>query len=450
MSGAPTTTETAAPDYGAYRTRLAYFLGVFNGVLFAMGGAFVDPSTVLPAFVSRLTDSAAVVGLIPAIGLGGWYLPQLAAASYVHSWPRKQRLYRVGTVLRASGWFAVIGAVLVLGGRHPGLALGCFMIGYSLSAFSGGLSGIAFLEIVAKTVPPNRLGSFFGHRQFWGGLGGAACGLLVRQILASQRLAFPTNYALLFAIAVGCFVPAWIAFCSVREPAGPVEEARPFLETLRRAPACIHEDATFRRLLWGRMLLGAAGIAFPFYIVYCRRWLQVPEAAVGTYLSAQMIGSMVVVPLWARLNDRSGPRRLLMAVAGLSLTVPLIALLTSFLPPGQGVSHWAFAAVFFALGATGGGSFIGFTNYLFAIAPEERRATYMGTLNTCFAFTAFLPMLGGVLVEYASFQALFGLATGFSVVGAAAVWGLPRLVGEEGGGGPATAGNGDSRMEIRE
>jgi MFS family permease len=440
MSGTLTTTETAAPDYRAYRTRVAYFLGVFNGVLFAMGSAFVDPSTVLPAFVSRLTDSEAAIGLVSAIAMGGWYLPQLAAASYVHSWPRKRRLYRLATLLRAVGWVGVIATVLLLGGRHLGLVLGCFLIGYSVCTFSDGLSGVAFLEIVAKTVAPNRLGSFFGHRQFWGGLGGAACGLLVRQILASQRLAFPTNYAVLFAIAAACFIPAWVAFCLVNEPAGPVEEARPFLETLRRAPACIHQDATFRRLLSGRMLLGAAGIAFPFYIVYCRRWLQVPEAAVGTYLTAQMIGSMVAVPVWARLNDRSGPRRLLISAAGLSLTVPLIALLTSLLPLGPGVSHRAFAAVFCGLGATGGGSFIGFTNYLFAIAPEERRTTYMGTLNTCFAFTAFLPMLGGLLLEYASFQVLFAVATAFSVAGAVAVWGLPRPVGGEGGQGPGAGG----------
>lgn len=444
MSRTITTTE-AAVDYSAHRTRVAYFLGVFNGVLFAMGSAFADPSTVLPAFVSRLTDSEAAVGLIPAIGMGGWYLPQLVAASWVQAWPRKRRLYRLATVLRASGWFGVIATVLLLGSRHPGLVLVCFLVGYSLSSFSGGLSGVAFLEVVAKTVAPNRLGSFFGHRQFWGGLGGAACGLLVRQILASQRLPFPTNYAVLFAIAAGCFIPAWIAFCCVKEPAGPVEEARPFFESLRRAPACIHEDATFRRLLWGRMLLGAAGIALPFYIVYCRRWLQVPEATVGTYLSAQMVGSMLAVPIWARLNDRSGPHRLLSMVAGLSLLVPFIALLTSLLPLGAMGSQAAFGAVFFGLGATTGGSFIGFTNYLFAIAPEERRTVYTGTLNSCFALTAFLPMLGALVLEYASFRILFAMATALSVAGALAVWGLRPC-----GHGDSSRNGRASATEIRE
>ena len=85
----------------------------------------------------------------------------------------------------------------------------------------------------------------------------------------------------------------------------------------------------------------------------------------------------------------------------------------------------AFGLVFFGLGATGGGSFIGFTNYLFAIAPEERRTLYIGLLNTLFAVTMFLPIVGGLLVKYASFQLLFAVATAFSLAGTYAVFRLP-------------------------
>lgn len=413
-------------DYRPYQTRRAYFLGVFNGVFFALGAAFADPSTVLPSFVSRLTDSQVAVGLISAIGQGGWYLPQLIAASYVHSRPHKRPVYILAALLRCSGWVVLIPFVFAFGGQHASLTLVMFFLGYSLYAFGGGFGGVAFLDIVAKTVPPNRLGSFFGHRQFWGSLGGVAVGELVHLILANERLSFPNNYGLLFCLALSLFIPGWGAYCLVREPPGPVSEARPFLSFLRSAGLFLREQAEFRRLLVGRLLLGCATIALPFYIGYCKQVLHAPEAAVGRYLSAQMLGGVVAIPLWAYLNDRRSPRTLILAVSSLSVLAPGAALLLSLLPLSDTATQLAFALVFFGLGATGGGSFIGFTNYLFAIAPEERRTVYVGILNTFFALTMFLPIIGGFLVRFTSFQLLFAVATAFSLWGACVVFRLPE------------------------
>jgi len=416
--------ETRA-DPRNYQTGRAYFLGVFNGVVFAIGAAFADPATVLPNFVSHLTDSELAVGLISAIGTGGWYLPQLIAASYVQSRPRKRPVYIFASVLRCSGWLVVIPFVFAFGGRDAAITLAAFFFGYSLYAFGGGFGGVAFLDIVAKTVPPNRLGSFFGHRQFWGSLGGVAVGLLVCAILADNRLSFPYNYGLLFCLALSLFIPGWGAYCLVREPPGPVSEARPLLSFLWGARVFIRDHAEFRLLLLGRLLLGSATIALPFYIGYCKEALHAPEAAVGRYLSAQMIGGVVAVPLWAYLNDRRSPRTLILAVSSLSILAPGAAVALSLLPLPQAMIRVAFGLVFFGLGATGGGSFIGFTNYLFAIAPEERRTLYIGLLNTLFAVTMFLPIVGGLLVKYASFQLLFAVATAFSLAGTYAVFRLP-------------------------
>jgi hypothetical protein len=416
---------TDQTDNRAYMTRRAYRLGVFNGVMFAIGWAFAESSTVLPMFVSELTRSKVAVGLVSTIGLSGWSLPQLFAAGWIQHQPYKRPNYILTTTMRGLGWAATIPIVYFLGARNPMLALIGFLLGYSLFSFGGGLGGPAFLDIVAKTVAPNRLGSFFANREFYGALGGIGCGLVVRKVLASPALPFPTNYALLFLIALCLFVPGWAAFAMVKEPPGPVREAQPLWTFLSRAPDCLRLHRDFRRLVVGRMLLGATTIAAPFYIVYCNEVLRLPRSTVGTFLSLSMAGAVLANPLWGWLNDRRSPHALLRVVTVLSTGAPALALLVSLLPLPLQISRVGLGLVFFSLGTTGAGSFIGFTNYVLAIASEARRPLYVGVMNTLFAVTLLLPMAGGVVVKYASYQVLFVIATVFSLAGTRAVFRLP-------------------------
>jgi MFS family permease len=83
--------------------------------------------------------------------------------------------------------------------------------------------------------------------------------------------------------------------------------------------------------------------------------------------------------------------------------------------------------VFFPLAAIGSGTFIGYTSYLFRIAPEEHRTRYVGIHNTLFAFTTFLPLLGGVIIEAGSFRALFAVSMAFAAATVAATVRLPLL-----------------------
>jgi MFS family permease len=404
-----------------------YRLGIANGIFFALGAAFVDPTTVLPSLVSRLTTSEVLIGGVSTIGMTGWFLPQLLAANYLQARPYKKPLYIFAAVFRFLGLFAVIPVLYFLAPHQPTIALLAFFTAYTCYALAGGTSGPALLDIVAKTIPPIKHGAFFGHRQFWGGLGAIGCGLLVRGILGSDRLDFPNDYVLLFACGLVFLTPGWIAFASVREPPGRVtDDPKPLLPFLFSAPAAVREHREFRLLLTSRLLNGAVGIALPFYVIYARRVLDIPESTIGTYVSLQMAGSVALVPLWAFLNDRRGPRALLIAVAALYLGAVSLAFVTSLLPQFLGFGRLALMGVFFSLAAIAAGGFMGYTNYLFAIAPEEQRTLYIGLQNTLFAVTSLLPLLGGVIVAATSFSVLFGLAAAFGLAGVAAATRLPR------------------------
>ena len=74
--------------YPHYRRNFIALVVDFAG--FGLGFAFYGPSTVLPAFVSVLTSSAPLVGLISTLLMGSWLLPQLIAANYLAAKERQK------------------------------------------------------------------------------------------------------------------------------------------------------------------------------------------------------------------------------------------------------------------------------------------------------------------------------------------------------------------------
>src|SRR4030065_2648080 len=60
-----------------------FLFNVIEGGAFGFALGFASFTTIIPLFVSSLTDSAILIGLIPAIHVLGWQLPQLFTARSV-------------------------------------------------------------------------------------------------------------------------------------------------------------------------------------------------------------------------------------------------------------------------------------------------------------------------------------------------------------------------------
>ena len=71
-------------------------------VFFVVAFTFISPTSVLPAFVGELTDSAPVVGLVSTAFSFSVMLPQLAVARLVSDKPRKKPYMLAGLAGRVS------------------------------------------------------------------------------------------------------------------------------------------------------------------------------------------------------------------------------------------------------------------------------------------------------------------------------------------------------------
>lgn len=395
----------------AQRTDTNYRLGVLNGWLVSLGDGFLNASVVLAAFASRLGAPNAVIGLLPAIQAGGWMLPQILVAARLRQHPYKLPLYRAAATIRTLSylWMVASSALLV---STPGWLLASFIFGMVVNALASGVSGLPFLEVVAKVVPSERRAAFFGTRNLVGGVLAFLAGLGVREVLASP-LPFPYNYTLIFALATLTYTLGYALFGKVSEPPDEPQPASTLHTELRAVPALLRDDAAFRAFLGVRLLLAFASLGEPFYAVFALRVLGMPSSMLGVFVMVLAGAAPLSNLVWTRVAQRRGSRRIIRASSACALLAPLLALgLPGRLP-------LAYLLVFACSSVAAQGFNLGHTNHLLNLAPAAARGRYIGTLNTLVGAALFAPVVGGLLADTLGYRAVFALS---AVLYAAAWW----------------------------
>ncbi len=399
-----------------------FWLGVTNGIIFNASSAFLNANTILPLFVSRLTDSHFLVGTAAALHEVGWFVPQLFVAAATAHRPRQKPFYVGAAFFRLAVFTALLASFFFSSYRQPEQVLLFFFLFYGLYSIGGGFAGVAFMEIVSKTVPPERRGSFWGLRMSVGGLLAAAFGRLVAEILNQNP--FPRNFELLFMFAFFFIFAGLFSFAWVKEPELPNRLPKvPYLQRLQEAFLLLKTDPHFFRLYVTRLLIGAYTVAAPFYVLYARQKLDFPVAAAGLFVSAEVLGLAASNLWWSAFSNRGRDGLVLVGSAAFALFAPLWALLSGFL----GFSPFLYAFIFFALGATNAGLAVGYLNHLLKIAPESSRTLYIGLLHTLLFPILFFPGLGGMILENLSYFALFLAALALALAGGGLAWQIFKL-----------------------
>src|SRR5512137_3002851 len=164
-----------------------------NGALFTFTESLMSIDTVLPWFVEQLGGSNFLIGLVGPMRDAGWFLPQLFTSHHLQREPLKMPLYRRAATVRVVVWFIWTTATFVLAANYPALLL-VFFVAYAINSLASGFAGLPFMDIVAKTIPTDRRGSFFGGRLFAGGVLGLAASVIVGVVLSAQNpQPFPNN-----------------------------------------------------------------------------------------------------------------------------------------------------------------------------------------------------------------------------------------------------------------
>jgi hypothetical protein len=406
-----------------------FLLGVLNGLFFTLAETLIDPTLVLVAFVSRLTESPVLIGLVAPLRDGAWYLPQLLVSGYAQSQPYKLGLYRRTAVVRLAAWAGLALAAFAL--TDPGLLLIAFFLTFGVYAVASGAGGLAFMEVVGKAIPAHRRTVFFAWRLFTGGMAALGAAAVVRWLLAEGGpLSFPRNFGLLFVLGWAAAAAGLWAFQAITEE--PDRALRPRASgwaQLQRAWKTIGRDPAYGRFMLMRGGLGLAGASVPFFALYAQTAFGAELSMVGTYLAVYAAASLLANIVYGRLAARLGNRGILLAATGagllMTLTVAALPVLAAFCPVPAALAAWWLTPAFALAGLRESGLGVAGQPLLLEIAPAEERSLYLGFTNTVLGVLLLSTGLSGVVVAALGFPVLLGLTIAAHAV---ALVTLARLV----------------------
>ncbi len=412
-------------------TRWNFVVIALDAAFFFAGISFIDPVAVLPVLVGKLEGSNLVVGLLGALQRAGWIVPQIIGASFVLHRPRKKPFVVLPCLVARLPFvpLAIIFSVVQPGSQLQGLLF--LLIGvYALFFFSDGLVGVPWHDIIARTIPPNLRGRFFGSINIGAGLLAFASGAVVRRVLSDPSLPFPHNYGLLFTFLCICMALSTFFLALIKEPSGTALDQRQSLTSIVRAiPATLRRHRLLRRVIIAQNIMGIVALALPFYAVYAHSRLHLPDSFGGFFIWAGIAGTMGASLVWAYLNDRRGPLTVLRGVVVAGLAVPLAAIVFPPLARGLGavsaLGH-IYSLTFLLNGIAMAGGWMGVTNYVLEIAPDDIRPLFLGLSSTLAAPVVLMPLIGGWLLTLVSYETLFAIAVAGAVIGILYVYSLER------------------------
>jgi len=398
--------------------RFNFMIGMFDGGFFGLGVGFASFAAIIPLFVSHLTDSALLIGLVPAIHNVGWQLPQLLTAGWVSRSKRYKPLTLWMTIHERVPYLglAMVALWLPFTTKQNGLIMTFLMLIWQ--GLGAGLAANPWTSMVSKVMPQELHGTFFGTQSAayngMAGLSAIAAGLIL------DRLATPYNYSLCFALTFVAMCFSFIALSATREPESqPHENSQP-QAYLHKSLEILKRDTNFIAFLVVRILSQFAGMGFAFYIIFAVRQFGMSDAAAGIMVAILLIGQVVLSPFMGRWGDRWSHRGVMsLGALGAALSALIAAYATS--------ANWFY--IIFILEAVGTVAIwtIPVALSVSFAKNEDERPLYIGLSNTlCAPATILAPVIGGWLADAASFSATFILSAICGLLMTAALWFLMK------------------------
>lgn len=401
----------------AVHVRHNFIVNVFDGGFFGFALGVASFVTVIPLFVSQLTDSTVLIGLVASLHSIGWQLPQLLTARKVAGLRRYKRMVLLMTLHERWPFFPLALLALALPSLSRDFALLLAFILITWQSFGGGFTATAWQSMIAKLIPPDRRGIFYGTQSGVSNLMSSGGAVLAGAILGSVDS--PTDFALCFFIAGIAMVISGSFLASTRETEHVLAQA-PSVDSMPPAPVkmryklidILRRDGNFRWFLLSRSLVQYSSVAVSFFTIFAVRRFDMDAPTAGLLTGVLLVGQTIASPIIGWLGDRFSYRSMFIVAA--------------FVAAGSAAAAWFAPSItwmypaFAMAGITAGAMWI-MTNAIVAdFGTLEERPYYIGLTNTLIApVTLLAPLISGWLADAIGFEATFGAAALAGLVSAA-------------------------------
>ena len=387
-------------------------VNIGDGGFFGLGLGFSSFVTILPLFVSTMTNNALLIGLIPAIHSVGWQLPQLFTAYSTSRQNRYLAMVNRFTVherlpflfLAVVAWFSPkIGAQTTL------ILTFLLLIWQGLG---GGFTATAWQTMIGKIFPADIRGTFYGAQSAAANLLASIAAVIAGLIL--ERVFMPMDFTICFMVTSVAMMISWFFLALTRESPSSenvFEESKS--EFRAKIGIILRSDSNFRWYLVARILAYFGTIAFAFYAVYAVQEHHVSEWKIGLMTGGYLATQILANPIMGWIGDQSS-HRFTMVFGMISAS---ISALIALLAPSE---NWFFLVFILA----GIGNVALWTTGLAMIlqfGSDQQRPLYIGLSNTLVApATILAPLLAGLIANITGYSTAF-LVSALGGIAAAAI-----------------------------
>jgi MFS family permease len=404
--------ESAQESYESYRKRnfsWNFFANAGDLTAVNLARSFVFATTVLPLYTSYLTDSAVLIGLIPAILEVGFLLPQVFMAQKAEKLDiMKPFVVKVSIFERVP--YLVISLFILFYPAAPNwAAYGILILGIATASGSGGLATPAWKTMLRKVIHPKRKAMVFAIGMGLGGFLGIGGAYLTRRILATVE--YPISYGYCFGLAFIGQAVSWLFLTLNREHSKDMATVHQSTgDYFKALPGILRASPNFTRYLIGQTFLIFGVMVASFYIVFARFKLGVDDEYAATLTMAALISQSAGSPLLGWISDKIGHKFMSEACA----VFGILSLLLIMVAPTPG---WLIV-VFILMNLSVAGQKLSRMSITMEFSPVERLPTYTALSGTLMGIPTFLaPIICGWIIEGAGYMTAFIVALVFSVIG---------------------------------
>jgi len=376
-----------------------YIVNLLDGGFFGFAMGFTSFSTILPLFVSTLTNSATLIGLIPAIHNAGWQLPQLLTAKRISRMVRYKPFVMLATIHERVPFLGIAAVAYFASALGSDTALFLTFLLLIWQGLGGGITANAWQNMINKVIPPDFLATFFGFQSAAANLLASGSAILAGVIL--EKLPSPLDFTLCFIIASFFMAFSWFFLNATRESDKRIElTGFSNLSILNSVKKILAENPPFLWYLVSRMITQLGNMALSFYIVYAVRELGMDEITAGIMTGILLISQVGSGIMLGWIADKWGRRLVLIFGAALTTLSSILAILTSNI-------NWFY--VIFPLAGIGNSVYwtVGMA-FTMDFGTDEERPTYVGMANSFIAPAAILaPLFGGWIADISNFKTTF-------------------------------------------
>ena len=401
-------------QYARQHLRFNVTVGLIDGGFFGLAIGLVSFSTILPLFVASMTNSATLIGLVPAVHAAGWLLPQLFTANHTSRLRRYKKTVMQNTIHERVPFlgFGIVALLLPKIGLRAGLIVSFLLLIWQ--GLGGGFTANPWTSMISKIIPPENRGTFFGTQAAVANLFISGSAVTAGYVL--EYFDQPVNFAVCFFIATVFFTASWFALSMTKEAEDTEriidQDQPPLWQGARRI---LQKDRNFNWFLFARFLSQFATMGFSFYVVYAARRFHANPVTLGYLTATLTVTQTVANVIMGWLGDRIGHRAMLVLGAA-------AAFLGSLMAWRAPAITWFFP-IFMMMGITNVSIWTNGMTMATTFSGENERPFYIGLAQTLTApATILAPLIGGWFIDAHGFQSAFAISTILSVVMILIVW----------------------------